>query len=103
MKQHISDPFVFQKIEKGFIKRARITAIVLGSFLVVALIAVVYGFVQNVKAQEAEKTIISLQQEVEAATAEARTQAALAIESKLIAEEAAKFAYEELEECRKKK
>jgi WD40 repeat protein len=80
---------------KRKLQRARTTAIVLGSFLIVALIAVVYAFVQTVKAQaaerqaQAEKAIADEQRkQAEAAKAEADRQAKIAEERRVEAEAA---------------
>jgi WD40 repeat protein len=49
--------------QKRKLQRARTTAIILGSFLVVALIAVVYAFVQQTLAKEAERKAVLAQKE----------------------------------------
>ena len=103
MKQQVLDKGLLEKIENEITKRSRITTFVLVSFTMVSLLAVDYGYMQTAKTQEAEKSLVAAQQQVEAAMEEAKKQAALAVESKIIAEEAAKVAYEELENCRKKK
>lgn len=77
---------------KRKLQRARTTAIVLGSFLLVALVAVVYAFVQQIKAQEAERSAIAARDQAEEqrkAAVEAREEAD---RQRLAAEEARKQA-----------
>lgn len=103
IRRSVNDPEIMKKIETGLLHQARKTAMLLGSFLTVALLGVVYGFVKDIAATESAKRASELQTELETAKLEVEKQAALAIEARMIAEEAAKVAYEELEECRKKK
>ena len=84
---------------KRKLQRARTTAIILGSFLVVALIAVVYAFVQQTLAKEAERKAVAAQlaadeQRVEAEKQRDAADAARkeADEQRLAAEEATKRA-----------
>jgi hypothetical protein len=67
--------------QKRKLQRARTTAIILGSFLVVALLAVVYAFVQQTRAKEAQraaelaqKEAIAERDKAEIARKEAETQ-----------------------------
>jgi hypothetical protein len=100
IKANLKDPSLFDVIQKSLLRRARITALVLGSFLIIALLAVVYAFVQQTLAKESMKQA-SAQQEL--CIKEAQKQQALATEARMIAEEANRMAQEQLEACLKKK
>ena len=103
IKKNITDPAILEVIQKSFLKRARATAIVLGSAIVITLIAIVYAYVQQVSGEMAKQDIKFLKEEIELQKAETEKQVGLALEAKIIAEEAAKLSYEELEKCRAQK
>jgi cell division protein FtsL len=103
IKANLKDPALFEVIQKSLLKRARITAIVLGSFLIVSLIAVVYAFVQQTLAIEAQKEALTQKTQMEQCIGEAQKQQGLAAEARIIAEEANKMMAEQLAECQKKK
>ena len=103
MKANLKDASVYGKIEKAIVSRARITAIVLGSFLIIALLAVVYAFVQQTVAKKLQEELTNQMEQVRLYKSEAEKQAALAMEARLIAEEANKMALEQLKECQERK
>jgi WD40 repeat protein len=67
--------------QKRKLQRARTTAIILGSFLILALIAVVYAFVQQTIAKAAERSATLAKNEALVAKAEADKQRILAEEN----------------------
>lgn len=103
IKENLKDPSVFEKISKSVLWQAKKTAIVLGSFLIVALLAIVYAFVQQVKTQKVSQDLALQIEEVRLMKSQSEMQAALALEARLIAEEANKMALEQLSECLQKK
>ena len=92
IKENLKDHSVFPSIERAVVKQARIMAIVLASFLMVALIAVVYAFVQQEKVQQAMQQVDLIRKEVE-------KQRGLALEAQMISEEVNKMAAEQLKAC----
>ncbi len=99
LNENLKDPSLADGFLKQAVKRARKTAIILGSVLVVAEIAVVYGFVAQTKAREVVIQVEIKKTEFDNCIKEAETQQALAIEAQLIAEEANKMAEQQLKEC----
>jgi hypothetical protein len=99
IKENLKDPSMFEVVNRAFVKQARSTAIVLGSFLIVALIAVVYAFVQQTEKQKISQELANQVEEVRLIKLESEKQAALVMEAKLIAEEANRMALEQLKEC----
>jgi Na+-translocating ferredoxin:NAD+ oxidoreductase RnfG subunit len=100
LKANLKDPALWNDIQKSLVKRARITALLLASFLIVSLLALVYGFVQQALAKESQKRAM---EQMELCVKEAEKQQALASEAAMIAEEANKVVQEQLAECQKKK
>jgi hypothetical protein len=98
IKANLKDASVYDVIYKSVVTRARISAIVLGSFMIVALLAVVYAFVQQTAAQKLQVELTNRTEQVRLVELEAKKQAALAMEARLIAEEANKMALEQLKE-----
>ena len=99
LKDNVKDPNALEAIQSVMLRNARITALVLGSFLIIALVAVVYGFVQA----EQTKVAIKLSEEhmikVEQCIREAQKLQAFAQEAQLIAAEANKMTAEQLKDC----
>jgi WD40 repeat protein len=73
---------------KRKLQRARTTAIILGSFLVVALIAVVYAFVQQTLAKEAERSAVLARDQAEVQRKAAEAAKAEADKQRIAAENA---------------
>lgn len=100
IKNNLKDPSLFPVIQKTVLKKARIIALVLGSFLIIALIAVVYAFVQQTKALT---DLNNHKTQLEACMKEAELQHGLAEEARMIAQEANQMAMEELKKCQEAK
>ena len=92
---------------KRRLQRARVTALVLGAFLVVALIAFVYALVQQTEAKRQEKLAIENASKAEKSALEAKEQQKLAEisaqkarEAQIVAEEQRKLAEKSAEDAR---
>ena len=103
IKANLKDPALFDDIQKSLVKRTRIVAILLGSILMVTLIAFVYAFVQQTLAKEAERAMLNQEILMEQMNQAVQKQQALATEAQMIAEEANKMLAEQLAECQKRK
>ena len=103
IKDNISDPVVLIQIHKRLIAKARTTSLLLGSGLIIVLTTIVYAFIQQSKFEKVQIEISDLQQELGQTKTEFEKQVALSTEAKIIAEEAARLSYEQLQECRSKK
>lgn len=100
IQANISDTAVLEQIHKKLIEKARTTALLLGSALIIVLIAIVYAFIQQVKLEKAQIEFSDLRKELDQSKTEYEKQVALAAEAKIIAEEAARLSYEQLLKCR---
>jgi Na+-translocating ferredoxin:NAD+ oxidoreductase RnfG subunit len=103
IKNNLKDPSFYDPILKAEVRHARKTAIVLVSFLIIALIAVVYAFVQQTVAAQVLRDSLTQKSQLETCVHEAQKQQGLAAEAQMIAEEANRMALEQLKECQKKK
>lgn len=92
IKGNLKDPTLFTIIEKTMVQQARKTAIILGSFLIVALVAVVYAFVQLTIAKQAMRN-------AEVFKSESEKQMGLSREAMMIAEEANREVMDQLLKC----
>ena len=100
IKNNLKDPSVYNAIAKASARRSRVTAIVIGSFLIISLIAVISAFDQ---VNKAKSSVAEYQSQIDACVREAQKQQALAMEAQLIAEEANKVVQEQLTECQKQR
>ena len=103
IQANISDTTVLEQIQKKLIEKARTMALLLGSALIIVLIAIVYAFIQQVKFEHVQIEISDLKKELDQSKTEYEKQVALATEAKIIAEEVARLSYEQLLECRSNK
>ena len=99
LKENLKDPSLTDGFLKASIGKARKLAITLGSIMIVALIAVVYAFVQEVKRQKYNQAWDAEKARFELCTLEKEKQNALALEAQMITEEANKMAEERLQVC----
>lgn len=58
LEENLKDPSLAETIYKSNLKRARTMAVMLGSFLILALIAVVYAYVRQTAAFRQEKIAV---------------------------------------------
>lgn len=99
LKENLKDPSLYNTIYDSAIKRARTTAIVLGSFLILALISVMYAFAQQTKYHEAVNFSKEQNAKLELCLKDAQKQMGLAAEARIVAEEANRMALEQLKAC----
>ena len=100
---HFADPSKAEGFLKKRLSDARKTALLLGAILIVTLVTAVYGFVQKIKAQEAERRAQVLVQQATQAPKALESQRADAQISLMAAQEALHQAKSELEKCKSKK
>lgn len=99
LKVNLKDPNLIEGFNKQTLYRARRTAIVLGSVLIIALLSVVYAFVQDTLAKEAQRKTEVLMKQYAQCDTELEKQKALAQESALITQEVTRMAEEQLKLC----
>lgn len=103
INDNVSDPVVREQIHKNLVKKARTSALLLGSVLIVALGFTFYAYSQKINVEKLQIEISAVQKEIDLVKSEYEKQVALATEAKIIAEEAARLSYEQLQDCRNKK
>jgi hypothetical protein len=100
--KHITDPSAREKIAKEMLWDSRKIAIILGSFLMIAIVSIAYGFIQHEKYKMEKRNVDEKIIQLDACMKEAEMQQALAVESRMIAEEANRMAVEQLKACQAK-
>jgi hypothetical protein len=99
LEEQMKDPQMVEPLQKQLLYQARKTALILGGTLVIALIFVVYAFVQEMLAKEAQRKTEILTKEYAQCKDELEKQKGLAQESVLIMEEVTRMAEEQLKLC----
>jgi hypothetical protein len=99
LSNQLKDPSLTDGFLNNAMSQARKTALILGGTLVIALISVVYAFVQETLAKEAQRKTEVLTKQYTQCEAELEKQKALAQESALITEEVTRMAEEQLKLC----
>jgi hypothetical protein len=95
----LKDAAVADKFLKNAMSQARKNALMLGGALIIALISVVYAFVQETLAKEAQRKTEILTKQYAQCKDELEKQKGLAQESALITEEVTRMAEEQLKLC----
>ncbi len=95
----LKDAAVADKFLETAMSQARKNALMLGGALIIALISVVYGFVQDTLAKESQRLAEAQRIQYAQCQQELEKQQAIAQEEKLITSEAIQMAEEQLREC----
>lgn len=99
LSNQLKDPSLADGFLNNAMIQARKTALILGGILMIALISVVYAFVQDTLAKEAQRKSEVLAKQYTQCETELEKQKALAQESALITEEVTRMAEEQLTLC----
>lgn len=99
----ISDDDRMKALVKQQLRRARITAIVLGVSCLISMYFFVVSQVQRIEAQKSYELVIYLQKELEAQKMLAEKNREIAIRNETMAKESEINAKKALEECQKRK
>ena len=103
LRNNLKDPALAETYIRDSKRKARTTSIVLVSFVLVTIMAVVYGFVLQASAQKAEQFAATQKAQLDLCILESQKQQALAEEARMIGEEANKAMQIQLLECQKRK
>lgn len=102
LKENLKDPALAESFMRSHVKQARKTALVLGSALLISLVAVVYAFVQQTVAQRNDGILSKEKKKLNQCEAELQKQNAQAKESEMIVLTAIEEAQLQLTGCQKK-
>lgn len=103
LKENLNDPSLADGILKKRLYEARKTSIILGSVLIIALISIVYAFVQQTMAKAYERKLSSMNIEHSNCLTGSEKQKGFATEAQLIAKEVNEMAMEQLQACLRSK
>jgi Zn-dependent membrane protease YugP len=103
LRENLKDPSLAEGYLKRSINQAKKNAIILGSVLIISLISVVFGIVQQTVAQSANRRAENKKEELIMCQNETEKQRASALEAQMIYEEANKMAEEALLKCKQQK
>jgi len=95
----LKDPSLADKFLSDSMDQARKTALIMGGVLIIALISIVYAFVQDTLEKEAHRKAEQQTAQYNLCQQELKKQEALAQEAAIIATEATRMAEEQLKLC----